>query len=192
MRTITRSRVLPLVLAAVTSFAWQAQGQISPVRLSVTKNEKSDQKTTYQDNYGYNRQQQIKKTISYTVEVRNFSAGALPNLTVKWAVLYDPSKAEAHGHGGVSWSSKDLRVLEGEHACSLGLGQQCAFDTDSIDLSTVHGGTANTTQGYQYGGDIHGYSVEVFSGERLLASEYQPQDIKSQIEAARTNKDKGQ
>ncbi len=192
MRTITRSPVLSLVLAALTLFAGQTRAQMSPVRVSVTKNEKSDQKTTYQDSSGYFRQQQIKKTVSYTVEVRNFSAGALPNLTIKWAVLYDPTKAEAHGGGSVSWSTKDLKVLEGEHTCTLDLGQECGFDTAPIDLSSVHSGTANTTQGYQYGGGIRGYCVEVFAGERLLGSELQPQDIKSQIEAAKTNKDKGQ
>lgn len=122
MRTIARSRILPFVLAALTPFAAQARAQIVSVRLSVTKNESKDQRATFHDTSGAYRREQMDSTVSYTVELRNFSSCTLSNLVVKWAVLYDPSTAQASG-GGVSWNTAMLKVEEGEHPCSLGLGQ---------------------------------------------------------------------
>jgi hypothetical protein len=174
-------------------FADPGRAQISPVRLSVSKNEKKEQKTTYQDSSGYYRQRQINRTVSYSVEVRNFSSTALAGIVIKWAILYDPSHAEVRGGGGVSWNRADLKVLDGERTCSLQVGQRFAFDTDSVDLSSVHTGNSYTTRANQYGGDIRGYCVEVSTADgKLLASEIQPPDTKQQLDQVRAKDRKDQ
>ncbi len=181
MKRFSIGQALPFSLALFLSFVPQAPGQISPVRLSVSKKENMDTRNSYFDAGGTYRRQQVDSTVSYAIEVRNFSSGTLSNLMVKWTVLYDASTASVAG-GGVSWSSAHLKVLEGDHSCNLGLGQKCGFDTDSLDLSSVRTDYNYNGVRHQYGGAVIGYCVEVFKDDKVLASEIQPPDTKQRIQ----------
>ena len=188
---ISINRALIFAFALFLLLTGQAYTQVGFVRLSVRKNEKRDQRTTYQNESGTYRQQQIKKTVSYSIEVQNASAAAFHGLVVKWTVLYDSSRAEAHGNGGsTSWSEGGLKIIDGERSSDLGVGQRLAFETDSVDISSVTTGNATTTQRNQYGGDIRGYCVEVLLDGKVLASEIQPPDTKSRIAQVKAKMEK--
>jgi hypothetical protein len=103
-------------------------------------------------------------------------------------VLYDASEATAHGGGGVSVTAWGLEVLEGERVCSLAFGQKYVFDTEPFDLSSVNSSRPNTTVQDCRGGQVVGYAVEVFLGDKLVASDIRPSDTKSRIEKLKSSK----
>jgi hypothetical protein len=172
--------VLPVFLAA------SAHAQIKPVRIDVSKVSKKNSKTVYQDSGGTYRNQQVNETIHYTIQVVNSGTLPLTDVKIKWAVLYDSSQATMHGDG-VSATASPLKILEGEQTCSLRVGQKYAFDTESLDLSSVNSSRAYTTKQHHYGGEVIGYAVEVLVGDKLAAEEVRPSDIKSRIEKAKAS-----
>jgi hypothetical protein len=136
-----------------------AEAQLNPVRLKVNKVQKKASQTTFRDTDGSYRRQQHNETTYYEIDVSNFSASPITNCVVKWAVVYDPSYARAHGSGSVSWTTTDLAVSEGEKVCQLGLGQKYNFETDPIELSTVSTSSTYSGRRYRYGGEVHGHLV---------------------------------
>lgn len=159
--------------------AFQSDAQISPVRLSVNKSRKIEQKTTSQQGgyaWGW-REQAVNEKVYYTVEVANASTAPVSNLRIKWAVLVQPA------------NRKDPQIIEGERSCSLNLGQKFSFDTDVIELS----GTKVETSDGQYRrsntSQIAGYAVEVFLNDKRVAADIQPTDAKRKMEDAKAGKD---
>ncbi len=159
----------------------QTYAQIYPVRLSVTKNRKTSQKTTQQSG-GYIRswtEQQIKETVSYTIEVANATTAPVPNVRIKWAILVKPGK------------KNQPEIIEGEQTCSLNLGTKYVFDTDIVELT----GTKLESSDGQYRRDdssrVLGYAVEVFIGNQRVAADIQPIDTKGKVEALKAEKEKG-
>ena len=168
--------VLPGIASVLLIFiVAQAQAQISPVRLSVNKSRKVQQKTTSQQGgYAWSwREQAINERVYYTVEVANASTAPIANVQIKWAVLVQPV------------DRKEPQLVEGERTCSLNLGQKFSFDTDVIELS----GTKTETSDGQYRRDnssrIIGYAVEAFLNDKRVAADMQPADAKKKIDDAR-------
>jgi hypothetical protein len=168
--------VLPVFLAPVV------YAQIKPFRIRVEKISKKDIKIVYQDASGAYRNQQINETVRYHIEIVNFSTTPRPDVKIKWTLLYDSSQATARSNGGIDAPGPNLKTLEGERTCSLAVGQKYAFDTESLDLSSVTSSRAYTTQISHQGGEALGYVVEVLIGDTLAAEEIRPLDTKSRIE----------
>ncbi len=166
-----------------------AHAQANPVRLKVSKMETDHRHTTYQSASGTYRQQQVNSAVYYTVEILGLNTTKPSDLKVKWAILVDPSHAEAQG-AGYSWNNAPKKIVEGERQCKVAVGQRYAFDTDSIDLDTVTTDYDYDSRRYTHGGTIQGYLVEVYDGDRLVASDYSSTDIKREIEQTKEKRDK--
>jgi len=63
-------------------------------------------------------------------------------------------------------ADKKFSVAQGEKSVDVEMGKTYDFDTDSAD------------------GKVLGYTVQVFSEDKVLASAVEPADIKAQIEKA--------
>ena len=178
MKKVFLSGATCLLLLA---FASHAQAQISPVRLSVSKNQKIDQKPKYRDNISTGpRELEVNDEVHYTIVVANSSAAPVPKVQIKWAILVKPARGTS------------LKLVEGEHTCSLDLGERCTFDTDLVELT----GTKWQSSGGQprriVSAQIVGYTVEAYIGDRVVASDIQPSDAKSKIELLKNDKNSGQ
>jgi hypothetical protein len=180
--------LLPILLLFVVS-AIQARAQADSVRLKISKMESNHRRNTYQDASGAYRHQQVNSAIYYAVELVSLNTTKPADLKIKWAILVDPTKAEAHGNS-YSWTPAAETIVEGERQCKIAVGQRYAFNTDSIDLDTVMTNYDYEGRRYTYGGSIHGYLVEVYDGDRLVASDGSPTDIKSQIDQFKAKHDK--
>jgi hypothetical protein len=172
--------LLPVLLLLAGSVI-DARAQANSVRLKVTKMESTHRQTTYQTSDGSYRQQQVKSAVYYTIEVVNLNTTGPADLKIKWAILVDPSKAEAQG-GGYSMTKVAEKVVSGERQSKITLGQRYTFDTDPIDLDTVTTSYDTGGQRFHSGGSIQGYLVEVYNGDRLVASDSSSQNIKHDME----------
>jgi hypothetical protein len=172
--------LLPVVVSLLlTCLAAEAPAQISPVRLSVNKNRKVEQKTTSQQGgYAWSwREQAVNERVYYSIEVANASTAPLSNLRVKWAVVVQPA------------NRKEPQLIEGERACSLNLSQKFAFDTDVIELSGKKWETSDGQYRRDDSSKILGYAVEVFLNDKRVAADIQPTDTKRKIEELKGGKE---
>jgi hypothetical protein len=160
-----------------------AGAQVSPVRLKVSKHQKSDSKNLYQSSDGYYRSAEKNKTLYYTVDLTNVSGGAAKDFNVKWAVLVRSDRIGYTMIDGEYRQSNPMRVVNGEKTCTLEFGKTCSFDTDVIEAAgweSVEGGNRRS----EYGAKVVGYCVEVFVNDQRVASDIQPPDTKTKIEQA--------
>jgi hypothetical protein len=178
---VTKQILLPVTSILLLSLAVSRSiAQINPVRLSVTKNRKVNQKTT-QQNTGIIQswsEHEVKETVSYTIEVANATTAPVPNLRIHWAILVKPV------------GNAPLEFIEGEKTCSLALGGKYVFDTDVLEL----GGKKWQTSDGQYRQDdsskVLGCAVEAFIGNQRVAADVQPADTKRKIDELKTQKEK--
>lgn len=180
--------LLPALLLLAAALI-DAHAQASSVHLKVSKMETNHRHTTYESADGGYRQQQINSTIYYTVELVSLNTTRPADLKIKWTILVDPSRAEAHGNG-YSQMKADEKIVTDERQCKIAVGQRYTFDTDSIDLDTVATDYNYNGRHYTYGGGIHGYLVEVYDGDRLIASDASSVNFKSELEKFQANRDK--
>ena len=171
MRNVILSGATCLLLLA---FASHAQAQISLVRLSVKKNQKIYEKPKNPDDMGPgSRDLDVNEEVCYNIVVANSSTALVPKVQIKWAILIKPAKGTK------------LKLVAGEHTCSLKLGEKCAFDTDLVELT----GTKSQWKNGQYrkivSAQIVGYTVEAYIEDRVVASDIQPPDAKHEIELFR-------
>lgn len=144
-----------------------AQAQISPLKLKVSMRSKSDTKETYRSADGRYRNNEMNKSVYYSIDLTNISSGPAKDLVVKWAVL-------VKSNGG-------SRVVKGEKSFSLEFAKTSNFDTDVIELSGqewIRQGSRRTT----YGAKIVGYAVEVFCNDQKIAADIKPTDVKEMID----------
>ena len=151
-------------------------GQISPVRLKVNKVTKKERVERESGD------KPLIQQVLYEVELSNASTAASDDLTIKWAILYKPYPY-----------NNDLKILEGDRTCSLGIGQRYKFETDSLEVPMKKRAYYNSRGIRSSSGDgleILGYLVEVYSGKKILASDIQPSDIKTRIQKVRDAEEK--
>jgi hypothetical protein len=164
------------------AFANHAQAQISPVRLSVSKHQKINQNTISQNDRldtGV-REQEVNEEVYYTIVVANAGAASVPNAKIKWAILVKPIR------------STKLELVEGERTCSLSFGQKFAFDTDLVQLSGRKWQSRDGWYRRTVSAQIVGYAVEVYMGDKIVASAVDPSDVRRKIELLRGGEGKQQ
>ena len=156
------------------------QAQISPVRLSVNKNQKTTQTTISQSDLSIN-EQEVDQEVSYTIVVTSTSGAPVSDIKIKWAIMVKPT------HG-----KTDLKLVEGERTCSLNFGQKFTFDTDLMQLNGKKWQSRNGRNRKAISSQIVGYAVEVYIGDRVVASDIQPPDAKRKIDLLRGGGEGGQ
>ena len=179
MKAFLLSGVAWLLLLA---FANHTQAQISPIRLSVNKHQKTTQNTISQNDRSDAgmREQEVSEEVYYTIAVSSINTASALNPKIKWSILVKPA------------TGTDLKLVEGERACSLNFGQKFSFDTDLVQLS---GKTWQSRDGRHRKTElaqIVGYAVEVHIGDRIVSSAIEPADIKHKIELLRGGEGKQQ
>ena len=163
------------------SLAAPSQAQVSPVRLKVSKHQKSDSKNTYQSSDGYYRSAEKNKSLYYTIDLTNVSGGSAKEFNIKWAVLVKSDNNSYSFVNGQYRRADPMHVVSGEKSCTLEFGKNCSVDTDVIELSgweSVDGGFRRS----EYGAKLIGYCVEVFVNDQRVAADIQPPDTKAKIE----------
>jgi hypothetical protein len=163
--------LVTMILASAT------QAQISPVKLRVHKLGKKDVKTNYQSTDGWYRDQSINESVYYEIEVAHASTKTVNGIKVNWAIVVQPPYGASQ------------KVIEGSRTTdSLSLGQKFTFETDTVDFSKY----AYTSPSGRYesgrNAGIVGYAVEVLIDNKVVASDYQPMDIKRKIEGIKAPK----
>jgi hypothetical protein len=174
MKNIVAAMVTVLVTVVLASVA---QAQISPVKLRVHKLGKKDVKTNYQSTDGWYRDQNINESVYYEIEVAHASTKTVNGIKVYWAIVVQPPYGESQ------------KVIEGSRTSdSLSLGQKFTFETDTVEFSKY--AYSSRSGRYESGGSagIVGYAVEVLLDNKVVASDYQPMDIKRKIEAIKAPK----
>jgi hypothetical protein len=171
-----------LIGLAAIGLLWASspvEAQVSPIRLKVSKRQKSDLKTTYQSSGGEYRSREGVRAVSYTIEV-SLVSGTPRDVTVKWAVLV--KRDWWSGSNENQW-----QVVDGERKATIEFAKKLVFDTDVIELQR----SEHTSEGQyrEYGSKVEGYAVEVSIGDQLVASDAQPPSVKAKIEQARGGTD---
>ena len=154
--------------------AWGPALHAEVVRLTVTKQQKKNYRTTSTSAYG-SRQQSGTETYTYTIEVANRSAAALNSLRIKWAVVVRQYSQE--------------QLVAGERTGSVALGQKLTLETDPIELSVSR---YDSAYGYssRTGAEVVGYSVRVYDGEKLIAEENVPGGLGVKVDQLRAAEEK--
>ena len=162
-------------LAFTFAIACPSHGQISPLRLKVTKNFKKDMEG--------GSQHIVHESITYTIEITNASPAPVKDISVRWAMMV----SSGYRYEGAGWTSVAQKILEGEHTCSVDRIQKCVFDTDEVEIA------AYTKKEYyaRYKSDITAYYVEALVNGAVVASEIQPANAKIRIEEEKNKKPKG-
>lgn len=168
---LVKLATITLLLAALV----HAHAQVSPVRLKVSKRQKSEMKTTYQSGSGEYRSREGVMNVCYNIEVSLLS-GTAREVRVKWAVLV---KRE----GWVGSALGHWQVVEGEKTGTVELARKFVFDTDVIELQRSEYHSEGRLQ--EYGSKVEGYVVDVYIGDQLVASDAQPSSVRAKIEQAR-------
>jgi len=169
-----------IALAVLLAGVAAASAQVSPARLKVTRQSKSDSKETYRSSDGRYRSGEKTKTVLYKVEVSNVSGGPAKEFVIKWAVLVKSDDAVYTYQDG-NMKRQNLRVVEGEKTCKLEFGKSFNFETDVIELT----GWESVSSGMyrsESGAKVIGYAVEVFCNGERVASDIQPADTKKKID----------
>ena len=153
--------------------------QISPVKLKVSKRQKTDSRETFRTTDGSYRALQNTQTIHYSVDLTNVSGGPAKEFLVKWSVLLQQSFPFINSEG----QTTNVRIVQGEKTLNLDFAKSASFDTDDVEISTsetkVTWGTSS-----KFGGKLLGYAVEVFCNDRCVAADIQPPNVKSRLEQA--------
>jgi hypothetical protein len=154
-------RRLQVVMSAalgVCLVAPLAQAQVKPVGIAVTtKTEREAQRTTS------GIRNTCTGTTSQTVKVKHRTVGVTYNIE-----LANQSTKTLNGLK-VQWAiADDSKILaQGTSTCSLALGQRFAIQTDRVSPNAK------------------GYLVEIYDGDKLIASHADPPDFKDVIERFR-------
>jgi hypothetical protein len=189
--------VMALLVLPVTG----AAAQPGPVRLTVTKIQKAEAQRfkevgVYLDpshRGGSDSFLQVGDFVHYHIKLALMGPKALPALRIEWALLVKPAGEE------------NPRVIQGENVGKLDLGSRSGkfeCDTQTVHVRTKEQARRRNTamaesrssQASGTGGssayqgivtEILGYSVEVFDGDRVIASAAEPADVKHKIELLR-------
>lgn len=155
----------------VLSMAVTGAAQLSPVKLTVTERARNDRVSS-------NAKVSTTQFTYYEVELQNVSAKSYSELAVKWTMVVQPPR------------NKPIKLLSGDHQVKLEQGKKVAVQTDAVEtgIRTLKRGskkieTTNTTKS-----EIVGYLIEVWEGDKMLATALEPADIRSTIEKLK-NKD---
>src|SRR6185503_17631402 len=107
------------LLASVVSAQVMPVTQVSPVRLRVSKKQKTDSKETFRTSDGVYRSSQKNKEIRYTIDLMNVRGGAAREFVVRWSVLVQ------HDYSWIIVDGKrsNLRVIQGEKTFVLDFGK---------------------------------------------------------------------
>jgi hypothetical protein len=161
-----------LIFSAISCvfFALGADAQVNPVRLRVLKQQKTDYRQSYQTTDGYWRERRGTKAVSYSIAVANNTTKPLMDVRVEWAVLVQPY---------VRYDQ--LRVVDGSKSVDIPFGKSFVFETDIIELTGYEWRTSEGGR-HQHSAEILGYAVEVYIGDKLVASDIKPSDAKRKIE----------
>ncbi len=159
-----------------------AKAQLGPIQLKVAEETKTERNTNYSYRYAYsNYKSRTSTQFTYlNVELFNTSGKTAHNITAKWCLFVQPP------------GKRLPETITGEVTTDIAFGHRYKFETDGVQTDQR---TRRTYAGYYGGGsstsssggkaDLLGYYVEVYEGDKLIASQKEPANIKDQIAQAK-------
>lgn len=147
---------LLLAAAALVCLLAAAEAQVSPIRLRVEQQSKSDT-TSYKS----------VQSRSLTIHLTN-SSPQPADVTVKWAVL------------GRDIKSKDVVTVEqGEMKSSMKAAGGDKLQTPEAKAAAEEARIGSKGKSDDIGTKIIGHGVQVFQGDKLVAEMYEPASVKA-------------